>query len=515
LMRKQGMVPTLALLRDRLKLTGDEMARLSKHDWSPITQQEKLLGDILPGGRGRVFRVLLNQVDRYQMKLDQINRTSKNFGGAIATTQQTAAARLHIAWSSIQVDLIRLGDMIRGPGTDAIVFLMGVFESFLKILIGIPGAIRTVINIWQGLPFPIRMTTELIALMLAQFALIRAAITIIYLMRAAWLSVRLTIMAVRGAMILLFMGGGGVTLLIMAAIAALVLMITHWKETKQAARDVWNYIQGHDWTKVLLGVSAILVILIGQFYAVRAAMVAWGVAVAIFNAVRNGLMAIRIAFLVVQAAMGPIGWILLGISLALMLIILKWDWVKQAAMNAWHWIVDHWKLLAIIIGGPFAAFAVLIINNWHRIRDAGVGAWYKIKHAFNDVINFFTSKWQALTNSGFVKFFTHLMGGGGSPGTPSHSPPVRGRLGSFHPRGGYTGGAVTAGGALTVGEHGIEHIFLPGGSFVQPAGFRAMPGGASSSANPGIMEVHVHSYLDGKEVAESVSHHQLTKKARK
>lgn len=82
-------------------------------------------------------------------------------------------------------------------------------------------------------------------------------------------------------------------------------------------------------------------------------------------------------------------------------------------------------------------------------------------------------------------------------------------------KGGYTGGLVTAGGMMDVGEHGRERIYLPGGSFVQPAGFRSMPGGAKTRAGHDTIDLHNHIYLDGKEIAENTSKHMANKKARK
>jgi hypothetical protein len=72
-------------------------------------KQEQILGDILPGGRGRIMLTLLNQLDRYKMKLGQITKTSGDFGAAVKRTQETPAYKLKAAWATVQVTLTELG----------------------------------------------------------------------------------------------------------------------------------------------------------------------------------------------------------------------------------------------------------------------------------------------------------------------------------------------------------------------------------------------------------------------
>lgn len=412
-MRKKGMVAALTELQTRLHLTGQEVARLSSKNWSPLTQQEKLLGDILPGGRGRVFRVLLNQIPRYQMKLNQINKTSGNFQKAVVDTQMTAANRLHTAWSNIQVDLITFGDTIKDSGTNGIITLIKVLGVFIGVLTNVSKHIGIIISVLAPLI-------------------------------AAWLAYKT---AVIGAAIATEFWMGLQTV---AAFIALIPLIT-------SARDAW----------------------------------------VLFDIAVNG-NAIALAVIAIIAV--------------LYLLVTHWKQVKAVAADVWQWIVDHWKILAIVLGGPFGALAVLIISNWHKIRDAGVAAWDAIKGAFAATLKFFQDKWHWLTSSGFVKFFTKSSTSAQSPTGRVNA--LRGPAGLGPRRGGYTGGYVTSGGMMDVGEHGRETVILPTGARIAPAGFHSQPGGASSAMSDGWFELHVHSYLDGKEVTENVSRHMANKKAR-
>lgn len=233
IMRKQGMVAALTELRTRLDAFSSDK-----------TQQEKLLGAILPGGRGRVFRVLLNQIDRYQMKLDQINKTTGKFDEAIKTTHETAAFRLHSAWSKLQVALVRLGDTIRETGAGAVIFAIGVLTDFINLLAGIPDDIKQIVDWWNGLPGPIKLVATAIGLVVAQFAIMYTAMKAITIITALWEGLRITILAVRGALILLMLGSGPIMLAAMLALSIVILLVAkHWKWVKQAAIDAWHWIK--------------------------------------------------------------------------------------------------------------------------------------------------------------------------------------------------------------------------------------------------------------------------------
>lgn len=101
--KPKGLVSALSDLKEHLdKLPGGERG-------VPATQ---VLGDILPGGRGRVLLVLLNQLDRLKQKMVQIKGTNKNFGDSVKKTMEQPAVKLQKAWSQVQVALIQIGNAI-------------------------------------------------------------------------------------------------------------------------------------------------------------------------------------------------------------------------------------------------------------------------------------------------------------------------------------------------------------------------------------------------------------------
>jgi len=98
--KHHGLLTALSDLREHLdKLPGGREGVEAGH----------VLGDILPGGRGRVLLVLLNQLDRYEQKMQQIKGTTDRFGDAVKRTNEQPAVKLEKAWSSIQADMVEIG----------------------------------------------------------------------------------------------------------------------------------------------------------------------------------------------------------------------------------------------------------------------------------------------------------------------------------------------------------------------------------------------------------------------
>jgi hypothetical protein len=127
-------------------------------------KQMDILGHILPGGRGRVLLTLMNQLDRYNMKISQINRTTGNFNSAVSQTQKTAAFQLHTAWSQLTDDLIKLGDNFRNNGVDAVKLLIGVLRVLIHFIAFLIHNLNTL------LPIIVTITAAWVAYRLAAIA---------------------------------------------------------------------------------------------------------------------------------------------------------------------------------------------------------------------------------------------------------------------------------------------------------------------------------------------------------
>lgn len=231
-MREEGMIPALTLLQDTIKNFSDD----------PSVQTD-MLSKILPGGRGRVILTLMNQLDRYRQKVNQISDTTNEFGDAVERTHETSVFKLKAAWSGLQVELIKLGDVIREHGTDVLVFFIGVATALVHVLVTIPDIIRAITDTWDGLPGIVQASIAVIAIFIAQLYAIRIATAIIWFMVAAWRGLAYAILVVRGAMTLLFLMSGPLGWILLATSILILLMIKHWGWVKQAAVDAWSWIK--------------------------------------------------------------------------------------------------------------------------------------------------------------------------------------------------------------------------------------------------------------------------------
>ena len=188
-------------------------------------------------------------------------------------------------------------------------------------------------------------------------------------------------------------------------------------------------------------------------------------------------------------------------------VVAAFNWMKQAASNAFNWIKSNWPLLVSILGGPIAAAAVQIAKHWGDIKGAAVTAFNAIKSAasavgsvvgsalggaFNTVksaINGVVSGINAIVNAAQKvaslpsKALSVLTGGVSG---------VVSSLNPFHQHGGYMSSAGTA----LVGEHGPEMVHLPQGAHVSPFLQGGVGGGAA--------QIHTHVYLGPRQIALAV-----------
>jgi TP901 family phage tail tape measure protein len=117
--KPHGLLTALSDLRTHLKEAGKHSGkaldvgtamepRVLPASTSAV-RQTQLLGEVLPGGKGRVLSVLLSQLDRYKQKLQQVSGTTNKFGDAVSKTQQTAAFKIGNALAKTQVALVKFG----------------------------------------------------------------------------------------------------------------------------------------------------------------------------------------------------------------------------------------------------------------------------------------------------------------------------------------------------------------------------------------------------------------------
>lgn len=105
-MRQKGLIPALTELRDHLEKTYGTTDEGK-------TRMASALTEIFGGGRSSAAaQTLINELDRMQNKFNAISQGGSEFSRNVGDTMQTAGAKMHVAWSAIQADLIQLGDKL-------------------------------------------------------------------------------------------------------------------------------------------------------------------------------------------------------------------------------------------------------------------------------------------------------------------------------------------------------------------------------------------------------------------
>lgn len=75
-------------------------------------EAKQILGEILPGGRGRVFLNLMNNLTHLEEKYHGIYKTQKNFNHALKETEENPMTQLQNAWSNLQASMVELGEVL-------------------------------------------------------------------------------------------------------------------------------------------------------------------------------------------------------------------------------------------------------------------------------------------------------------------------------------------------------------------------------------------------------------------
>lgn len=285
--------------------------------------------------------------------------------------------------------------------------------------------------------------------------------------------------------------------------------------------------------KMLLAFAGVLAV-VGPSLAVTGKLMAWwkkgslGV-IALQKAL--GLLKIAMTFI----AAHPLILVLAGVAIILYLLwtrsekfrnavkamgaaaIAAFEWIKGAAQATWNWIRSNWKLLITIIAGPIGAAVALVATYWDEITAGAAAIWHWFQDVWGllgDVISApFEWAWDKIRPiydkiKEVVGLVQSLLPGG------SNAPTSANITGQQNTAGGTVGGATNAtgtsfwrGGMSLVGERGPEVVNLPRGSRVYPARYSNEVAGRD-------VVIHVHTHLDGREVAINTVRHQMAAGAR-
>lgn len=259
-----GLHGALALLKSHLEGVGGG------------AEQAEKMGEILPGGRGKVLMTLIETLDRLDTKKKQIIATSGNFDESVKRTMEQPAVRIQKAWSKFQATLVRLGRSLEGPATQAMVIFAKELSVALVVIMAMTdhGKLLAPLILGIGTAF-LFYKGAIMAAAIAEWAwdaALTASIVALYAFDVATWGAAAAQWALNVAM-----DANPIGLIIIgiaALIAGLVMLIIHFREVASFLRGPWGY-------AILWG----LIAMEGWIGIPLAIAVHWKTVISVFNAV--------------------------------------------------------------------------------------------------------------------------------------------------------------------------------------------------------------------------------------
>jgi hypothetical protein len=285
-----------------------------------LAQQVETLDKILPGGRGRILRVLMNQIDVYGQKLQQNKNVTQDYAASVEKYHQSAAYKIRSAWNRVQSELIRLYDNIKGPGVDSIIAALKVAQSFIGVIADLTGHGSHLKDIIVPLGAAFLAWKFYMLGAAAAEALLTGESFILWFIRAAAATDIMTasMIALDAALLsnpLVLIG-----LALAALVGLIVVMIMHWDRVKAAGAAAWQWIAtaaGNAFGFIRSHWQILLFMLTGGV----GLLVVW--VVGHFNQIIGFIRSLP-----GRAAKAGAG---------------MWDWVRNSFRGAINWVIRHWN----------------------------------------------------------------------------------------------------------------------------------------------------------------------------
>lgn len=191
------------------------------------TQGKRILGEILPGGRGRVFLNLLNSIPKLEEKIVGISKTTGDFHKVLRETEENPLVRLENAWSNIQATLIEVGAVLVPIVVPAIEALAEGLQSAVKWFKGLDPTVQKIVG---------------------GFVLFLAVLGPVLLIVSAMIPAIEALAVVVG----LILSPVGLVIVALVALAAgFLYAYTHVKWFHNAVDDVFNWVKSH-WRMIVI-----------------------------------------------------------------------------------------------------------------------------------------------------------------------------------------------------------------------------------------------------------------------
>jgi TP901 family phage tail tape measure protein len=278
----EGMIGALKLLKERLSQFGD-----------PAEQAEKL-GEILPGGRGKVMVALIEELERYEEKKKRIVEHTSSLDDDIKKSSELSTNRIAKSWSQLKAIFIEFGEAIEGPMEAAIAVGLLALGKLLELI-----------------------------LLLTDHG--KALVPVIVALASAWGVYKGAVVAAAIATAALdLVGTLGTVIALIPEITSLADAVA-LLDLAFAANPIGLLVMA-----VVLGVAAIALAvyeIIKHFHS-------------IINFFKSNWKTIGIIML------GPIAW-------ATVLIVKHWKSIKGVVKDVGNFIKAHWKQIGAVLAGPF------------------------------------------------------------------------------------------------------------------------------------------------------------------
>lgn len=406
-MRTGGLPAAIKLLHDRLVATGND---------------GNTAGEILTQAFGKKagvgITVLASEYDKFQQKIEAVNKGAGTFGEAWKATTHTLSFQMDQAKATAEALATKLGEALIPKLEELMKTIMGVvvwFEHHKDVAMALAVAVGTVL-VAAVAAYTVSMASAAIATI-----------------AATW-----PILAIIAAVALVAVG--------------IYELATHWHQVwtdiKNWVADAVEWIKGHLLIVMAIPIVGWLLVLAANwktvFEAIKVAVTdAWAVIQPIFDFIKSYIVGqIQVTITIFQ-----------GI----------WDVAWTAISTSVH---VAWDVISVIFAAiNFAIGAVQTVIN--ALKDAWDAVWGAVKAAVSDAWSFIQpilstmqSTINAVASALHTISFGLIGGGGGALPAPSNAP-----LGSTSGMGGNlghkaAGGPVSAMTPYLVGEQGPE-LFVP------------------------------------------------------
>jgi TP901 family phage tail tape measure protein len=406
-MQTEGLVPALTDLKKHLLDTYGTTAMGKEKMAAALTE-------MFGGGRSSAaIQTLLDQLDRVQGKYTQISQQTGEFSNKVAEQQQTASAKVKIAWDAIQADAIQIGGAILPALSSAFATLTNTISNIVAWYQKLSPAQQTVVKdllIFIGVMGPllfgfskaIKIGTE-----------VKSAVEDIG-----------TVFVKLGGIIqktAVFFIENPILIAVVAIAVAAYLIITHWQQISGFFEKLWGGITGFfhaaatDIMSILRSVADFFVRVwtsvinfFRPFWNVLTSIIKVAVEVwmtmlkVIINVIRyifdvvRGIFIVAFQFIYNNVIKPYISLISIEIKAIIAVFEFIWNIITSATKAVWDFLYNN--IIKPIID--------LIVSGVHLMGSVIGAVFNAIKGPASDTWNFITGLW-----NGIVGFFSGLASG--------------------------------------------------------------------------------------------------------